>query len=219
MKQSHADSSRRGEQPYVFAYDIACKRRWRRVFQCLRRWRVDGQLSVHETWLYPSQARELSSELLDLIDRKQDKLLVCRLDRRGQGPIYQVSKGKRYAPLAGAPKHTPLPDVLHDGWYLLVYDITDNARLQRIQRLTVKQSMQIQRSVYLFHGAGNKLSGLIGSVAEHLRQQQDDLRLYALSGAQDIWFLSGGPDTMAQARVYSGEPQTWWKTFVHWIRT
>ena len=43
-----------------------------------------------ETGLRPFQVRELSVELIGLIDRKQDRLLVCRLDQRQSTPIYQM---------------------------------------------------------------------------------------------------------------------------------
>lgn len=42
-------SVRKWEFPYVFAYDICCDRRRRRVLKCLKQWRVDGQYSIHES--------------------------------------------------------------------------------------------------------------------------------------------------------------------------
>ena len=85
MSQVDFGTSRyRSGHPYVFAYDISCPRRYRKVFRCLRYWRSDGQYSVHETWLSPSELHELSVELTALIDTEEDKLLAARLDTAGR---------------------------------------------------------------------------------------------------------------------------------------
>jgi CRISPR/Cas system-associated endoribonuclease Cas2 len=202
--------------PYLFAYDIPCNRRRRRVLRCLRRWRVDGQLSVHETWLRPVQARELAAELLDLVDREADKLLACRLDRRGGGPVYRLFGPSPHSPLAGPAGAQPLPSRLHDGWYLLAYDIADERRLTRVQRATRRRSLFLQRSVYLFQGAGRELGELLDEVADLMHRRKDDLRVYALAGPADLWFLSGEvPPLPALQRIEEG--RHWWRRLLAWI--
>jgi len=192
MTTTLTETPRRGAQPFLFSYDISCDRRRRKVLNCLRRWRVDGQLSVHETLMRPVQIRELSSELLDLVDRRTDRLFSCRLNRRGDGPVYRLTnRATATSLLGGGYKPQPLPKNLHKGWYLLAYDITDPKRLRRIQRVTAAKALFLQRSVYLFKGTGKRLHDLIAEARPLLDIDLDDLRVYALSGPADLWFLSG----------------------------
>ncbi|HIE00520.1 MAG TPA: CRISPR-associated endonuclease Cas2 [Thiotrichaceae bacterium] len=180
---------REGDHPYVFAYDITDNDRRKAVLNCLKRWRVDGQYSVHETWLRPFQVRELSVELIGLIDRKQDRLLVCRLDQRRSTPIYQMQLSVTKQPLVGKPRPVPVPAQLSQGDYLICYDIREKKRLQRIQRLMAKRTLYLQRSVYLYRGKGNALLTLLEAVGTEM-QDDDDVRIYNLIHVRDMWFLS-----------------------------
>jgi CRISPR-associated protein Cas2 len=180
---------REGDHPYVFAYDITNNDRRKAVLNCLKRWRVDGQYSVHETWLRPFQVRELSVELIGLIDRKQDRLFVCRLDQRQSTPIYQMQWAVKKPPLVGKPRPVPVPDQLSQGDYLICYDIREKKRLQRIQRLMAKGTLYLQRSVYLYRGKGNALLKLLETVKKEM-QDDDDVRIYNLMHVRDMWFLS-----------------------------
>jgi len=186
-----SEAPRRLEQPYLFTYDIRCPRRGRQVLQCLRRWRVDGQLSVHETWLAPPQVRELATELVGLVDRATDSVVACRLTQRRSRPIYQWFAGQGRAPLFGGQAPATMPERLHQGWYLLAYDVRDPDRLRRVQRRTAQDALFIQRSVYLYQGGGTPLNRLVQEVGKLLVRGKDDLRLYVLSGPRDLWFLSG----------------------------
>lgn len=177
--------------PYLFAYDVRDDRRARKVRQCLQRWRLDGQYSVHETELLAVQARELTAELLDYLDRREDNLLVCRLSRRGAGPVYAMTVKPRRPNLAGRQPPPPVPRSLHKGWYLLAYDVIDPTRLQRVQRHAAKVCTALQRSVYLYQGRGASLLDLLATLREELRPGADDLRLYAFAGPHELWFPSG----------------------------
>jgi len=210
---------RQGEFPYVFAYDITDDDRRKAVLKCLKRWRVDGQYSVHETWLRSPQARELSVELCELIDRKKDSLVVCRLDQHKSSPIYQMQVMSKEPPLTGKPRPIPVPKQLPKGNYVICYDIREPKRLQRIQRLTVKQSGYLQRSVYLYQGNGIGLLKLLKTIYAQM-EGTDDLRIYNLSHIRDMWFLSQDKPVvpeMIRYQVQTGE-KTWWQRLFKWIR-
>jgi CRISPR-associated endonuclease Cas2 len=176
---------------YLFAYDIGDDRRARQVRRCLQRWRVDGQLSVHETELLPYQARELAAELLDYLEPQDDYLLVSRLSQRGASPLYILSQSARALALAGRRPVARLPRELAAGWYLVAYDIIDPPRLQRVQRLTAKRCLALQRSVYLYQGNSRPLRRLLDQLLDEIKPGHDDLRLYCISGPGDLWFPSG----------------------------
>jgi CRISPR-associated protein Cas2 len=208
--------NRRRELPYLFAYDIGPPRRARQVRRCLQRWRMDGQLSVHETALLPFQVRELAAELLDYVDRQTDRLLLCQLSQRGGAPVYALSLSRSRPSVLGGKAPTPLPSRLQKGWYLLAYDVRDERRLQRIQSRTAKVCTYLQRSVYLYHGEGPGLARLLEEIAGELERQVDDMRLYALSGPRDLWFLSGPMPPLVG--LNAREPMAnLWQRLLRWI--
>jgi len=116
---------------------------------------VERQLSVHEVILTPPEAEALSVELVELVDQDTDSLIVFRLSRRGDGPVYALSSGTPL--MLFAQRMAPLPKYLHDGWYIVAYDVSHPQRLRRVQRVTSRQGVFLQRSVYLFHGIGNSI--------------------------------------------------------------
>lgn len=207
---------RRRELPYLFAYDVAAPRRARQVLRCLQRWRIDGQLSVHETQLLPFQARELAAELLEYVDRRADRLLLCRLSQRGGAPVYALSLSRPRPPMMGSRTPAPLPSRLQEGWYLLAYDVRDERRLQRTQSRTAKVCTYLQRSVYLYHGEGTGLARLLEEVTEELEHHVDDMRLYALSGPRDLWFLSGPVPPLASIKD-KRLGASLWQRLLSWI--
>lgn len=217
MNNTISSPPHRGAQPYLFSYDITSNRRRRKVLGCLKRWRLDGQLSVHETMFRAVQVRELATELMELVDRDQDRLLSCRLSRRGDGPVYQLSGRPLPAPVLGSGlRAAGLPGQLHNGWYLLAYDIRDPDRLRRAQRHTANGALFLQRSVYLFQGSGRTLRTLLGQVTDVLDPQQDDLRVYALSGPADLWILSG-PTPPLPGLPATADPATLWQRLRGWL--
>lgn len=176
--------------PFVFCYDISCPKRARSVRRSLQRWRVDGQLSVHETVLTPLEAEELGVELTALASPAEDSLILFRLSRRGGGPIYALSSAEPSIPLAtGGP--APIPRNLHDGWYIVAYDVVNPQRLRQVQRVAGAHGTFLQRSVYLFQGKGSDLTVLLQEEMRILVRGEDDARVYSLSGPDDLWFLCG----------------------------
>jgi CRISPR-associated protein Cas2 len=205
--------------PYVFAYDICDDERRRQVLKCLKRWRVDGQYSVHETWLRTFQMHDLAVELTDLIDRKADSLFVCRLDQHKSEPVYQLLLKQSVSPLLGKPVPVPVPEQLPRGSYVVCYDIRERRRLQKIQRLTARHSIYLQRSVYLFRGKGGELIALLKRVRRVI-DQDDDLRVYNLAHIRDMWFLSLDKPAIAEMNLNQdvvAEPSVWGR-MLNWVR-
>lgn len=216
-RQHHSDPKVRNRQtPYLFAYDITDPRRARRVRHCLQRWRSDGQYSVHETDLLPYQARELTTEIVELMDRDQDRLLVGRLSRRGSGPIRVYSQSPRRPQLITARSMQRQPLQLQSGWYVLAYDIVDPQRLQKVQREAAKHCIFAQRSVYIYNGPGVPLQTLLEQLQRLIKRNQDDLRVYCLSGPQDLWFPSGPLPPLAGLATQDGH--TLWQRLLGWLR-
>ena len=66
-------------QFYLVTYDIACPRRWRRVFKALKAAGEHQQLSVFLCRLPPRRMAGLQARLAAVIDPAQDRLLVACL--------------------------------------------------------------------------------------------------------------------------------------------
>jgi CRISPR-associated protein Cas2 len=67
---------------YLFCYDVACPRRWRRVHRLLAGYRVAGQKSVFECLMTVAEREACVSELRRLIDPACDRVHVLALDPR-----------------------------------------------------------------------------------------------------------------------------------------
>lgn len=181
---------RPSRRPYLFSYDISEPTNARQVLRCLKRWRVDGQLSVHETWLAPSQAEMLATDLLDYINPATDSLMLGRLSQRGSGPRTIISQKLPTSPLlTGFSEQKTV--TLSTGWYIVAYDIRDTKRLRLVHGVTVRYTAYLQRSVYLYYGHGGRLIGLLSEIAQIINHHEDDVRLYSLSDPSDLWFLCG----------------------------
>lgn len=77
----------------VFAYDIADDRRRRQVHRVLRRWRLDGQKSVHECRLDKQEATELYLQLSEVMCPNSDRLLLAWV--RDPGPVHRFGKARQ----------------------------------------------------------------------------------------------------------------------------
>jgi len=174
---------------FVFSYDISSPSLARQVRRVLYPLRLDGQLSVHEVILTPPEAGIVSRELVELVDPNTDSLVVFRLSRRGDGPIYALSSARPASLFAH--RMSALPRYLHDGCYVVAYDVRDVRRLRRVHRTMSRKTVFLQRSLYLFQGAGAELTAVLREAGDRLEQSVDDLRVYALSSPDDLWFLCG----------------------------
>jgi CRISPR-associated protein Cas2 len=80
-------------QPVIIAYDIVCDKRRRRVFRCLRKWRLDGQYSLIECRLTQPEANELFLQLVELINEQEDCLLLAWMDQKRESrPITRCAR-------------------------------------------------------------------------------------------------------------------------------
>lgn len=208
----------RPEKPYLFAYDVAHPKRLRQVLRCLQRWRVDGQYSVHETWLRPVQMRELVAELLLLVDRQQDRLFVARLRLHGGHPVRQLT-GTTFKGLQGQPipRSGKGSHQRHDGLHLIAYDVRDPKRLHQVHRLTQKQTITLQKSVFLHRGSHKVLEQLLQEIRQIAHRKHDDIRVYGLTRLDDLWFLSGDKPPLAN---WADAPHAhFWQRLLQWFRT
>ena len=65
---------------YLVSYDVACRKRWRRVFRLLQGYGEWVQLSVFRCRLDRRRRARMAAELDALIDAGEDRLLIARLD-------------------------------------------------------------------------------------------------------------------------------------------
>ena len=201
--------------PFVISYDISSPKMARAVRRLLQRWRLDGQLSVHEIVATPSQAEALAVELMERVDAETDSLILFRLSRRGDGPVHALVRSDTATPLAFPPRG--MPTYPEDGWFLVTYDIRDARRLRRVQRVTGRFAAFLQRSVYLFVGPGARLRALTEEVLPLLAGGEDDVRIYPLSGPDDLWFLCGAPPTLVGAGQAPVSPWHWRGSEPDWL--
>ena len=65
---------------YLVSYDVACRRRWRRVFRLLQGYGEWVQLSVFRCRLDPRRRKRMEHELREIVDTTEDRLLIARLE-------------------------------------------------------------------------------------------------------------------------------------------
>lgn len=64
--------------------------------------------------------------------------------------------------------------------WLICYDIADPRRLGRVHRLVSRQAMQVQYSIYLYHGSASDLQDLMSELRKRIHPREDDIRIYTL---------------------------------------
>ena len=64
---------------YLLCYDIKHPRRLKQIHRLVRDWGLPVQFSVFEIELMPSQLEKLLTELTELIDVSEDKVMLYRL--------------------------------------------------------------------------------------------------------------------------------------------
>lgn len=73
---------------HLFCYDIADPARLKAALDLSRRYATGGQKSVHECWLSEAELGELIHLVAHVINEREDRVLVVRLDpRRDVVPI------------------------------------------------------------------------------------------------------------------------------------
>lgn len=66
--------------------------------------------------------------------------------------------------------------------YLLCYDISDPARLNRIARKLKDKALRLQKSIFILKSSPTQLKGVIRTVLAMMDQGADDFRVYELAG-------------------------------------
>ncbi len=205
-------------KPFLFAYDISDSRRGKQALKILQRWRINGQLSLHESLVRQAQVHEITAELLQEIHPQQDKLLIAELSQKKTGAVLHLVKGHRSL---GAISHhvvDRLPARLANGRYLIAYDVGEPRQLQRVQRLVAKHCIALQKSLYLFDGGGADLYQLITTMQSMMTHSRDDLRIYIPSN-RPIWALSSevsGISGLSVQRPVS-DGSLFWSRFKAWL--
>ena len=69
---------------YLLAYDVTCARRRARTLKAVKAHGIGGQKSAHECSLTPRERRDLDRVLARILDQREDRLLVLRLDPRSR---------------------------------------------------------------------------------------------------------------------------------------
>ena len=70
------------QRSYLVTYDVSCPKRWRRVFKLLQGYGDWVQLSVFRCRLDPRRRTRMEHELRALIDDREDRLMIAKLDER-----------------------------------------------------------------------------------------------------------------------------------------
>ena len=83
-----------------------------------------------------------------------------------------------------------MPVKMRDGIFVLSYDIVDIKRLNKVYKLVARYMIQLQRSVYLYHGAGRCIQELMGQLVQVAVAGEDDVRLYLLPDAEALQFVA-----------------------------
>lgn len=87
------------EHLYIISYDISEPKRWRRVFKCMKGYGERLQLSVFQCRLSRMRMIRLEAELAEIINQREDHVLILDL-----GPAENVdprvrSLGKLFEPV------------------------------------------------------------------------------------------------------------------------
>ncbi len=67
---------------YLVAYDITCPRRLRKALFAIKEYACGGQKSVFECFLTNAERAALQKSLEDIMDEREDKVFILRLDPR-----------------------------------------------------------------------------------------------------------------------------------------
>lgn len=65
---------------HLVCYDVRCPRRLARTLEVVKSWSTGGQRSVHECWLTARELALLEHDLLAVVDRTVDSVLILRPD-------------------------------------------------------------------------------------------------------------------------------------------
>lgn len=87
------------EHLYIVAYDIADQKRWRRIFRTMKGYGEWLQLSVFQCRMSRKRKAELIEALTELIDHREDHLVMLDFGPADQVDPRVVSLGKKFDPV------------------------------------------------------------------------------------------------------------------------
>lgn len=87
------------EHAYLVAYDIADRKRWRRVFRTMQGYGRWLQLSVFQCRLDGGRRIEMGTALADLIKADEDHVVIIDLGPAESVALQVESLGRAYAPI------------------------------------------------------------------------------------------------------------------------
>ena len=76
---------------YIAAYDISDPSRLRRVHKVVKTYATGGQKSVYECFLTPFERRALRRSLLSLIDQREDRFALLRVEERADPILHGIA--------------------------------------------------------------------------------------------------------------------------------
>lgn len=159
----------------VLAYDITEARRAARVRRLLRRWAAgDGQFSVCEVQLGAADLHALLDAVHSRLDVVCDRLALWQPARQ---LAWRLQSGTDVPRAARWPAYR---------LWVVAYDITDPARLRRIQRCVAAHCVAMQRSVYALHGSAESARALTLALVDHM-QDRDRLTIWPLQSPAQLW--------------------------------
>jgi CRISPR-associated protein Cas2 len=77
---------------FLAAYDVSDPRRRAVALELVRGYATGGQKSVHEVFLTSAERSELLHEMSLVLDEKQDRFLLLRLDPRSRCRVLGVAE-------------------------------------------------------------------------------------------------------------------------------
>lgn len=78
--------------------------------------------------------------------------------------------------------------------FIIAYDISENNRLQRLQRLVSTQFLQLQYSVYYGTMTRQRMDAFITSIQKIIHPSDDDLRIYEVEPLENSFVIGKRSD-------------------------
>lgn len=79
-------------------------------------------------------------------------------------------------------------------YFIIVYDITERKRLQRLQRLVSTQFLQLQYSVYYGSMTRKRMDAFISAMQKIIHPNDDDLRVYEVEPLEHSFVIGKRDD-------------------------
>lgn len=74
-------------------------------------------------------------------------------------------------------------------WYVIMYDIKNTSRLQKLHRFMRTRGYALQKSVFAWRGTPGQLVDLQQQIAQRIRESEDDVRGYRIPARHliEVW--------------------------------